>query len=265
LSQLALSGLPPKQIQKQSYDAINRELDSGPFAGVSYFLNYGFVANGSPRQSNVTLPAHWLNRNCCMLVFEMVGDCDLAARRVLDVGCGRGGTADLIGRFFTPKSVTGVDLSAGAVSFCRRTHGRPGLRFVEGDAEDLPFGGDSFDVVTNVESSHSYPDIGSFYREVFRVLTRGGHFLYTDLLPADGWRQSRGLLQDLGFTLEGDRDITANVLLACEEATDLRRRSLAAMRDPVFVDEFLAAPGSTVYETMKTGEWVYRIFRLRKP
>ncbi len=35
--------------------------------------------------------------------------------------------------------------------FCRQRHQLPGLNFVHGDAENLPFGGESFDAVINVD------------------------------------------------------------------------------------------------------------------
>ena len=72
-------------------------------------------------------------------------------------------------------------------------------------------------MVTNVESSHSYPDIRAFYTEVHRVLAPGGYFLYTDLMPAPFVHEYLGALIDLGFDLERDRDITRNVLRSCDE------------------------------------------------
>jgi SAM-dependent methyltransferase len=46
----------------------------------------------------------------------------------------------------------------------------PGLKFVPGDAEFLPFANNRFDVVINVESSHCYRSMQSFIRQAFRVL-----------------------------------------------------------------------------------------------
>jgi phthiocerol/phenolphthiocerol synthesis type-I polyketide synthase E len=73
-----------------------------------------------------------------------------------------------------PASVTGIDLALEAVAFCRRTHQNPLVRFEVGDAENLPF-----DVVTNIESSHTYPNLRAFFVQVKRVLAEGGWFLYT--------------------------------------------------------------------------------------
>src|SRR5262245_25060722 len=166
------------------YDTVNQQLNTSVFGPFSFFLNYGYVANELPQHAVVELPEHHVNRNSVKLVLELIGDCPLASKHVLDVGCGRGGTAYVVTEFFKPASVTGIDLSPSAVAFCRSCHKRPLMRFFEGDAEQLPFEDGVFHVVTNVESSHTYPNIGAFYSEVFRVLSPGGHFLYTDLLAA---------------------------------------------------------------------------------
>jgi ubiquinone/menaquinone biosynthesis C-methylase UbiE len=57
----------------------------------------------------------------------------------------------------------------------------PGLDFVQGDAENLPFPDESFDAVLNVEASHANPRFPRFIAEVARVLRPGGHFLYADM------------------------------------------------------------------------------------
>ena len=105
---------------------------------------------------------------------------DLAGKKVLEVSCGHGGGASYLVRTQHPASYTGLDLNADGVAFCKKRHTLAGLDFVEGNAEDLPFPDNSFDVVLNVEASHLYPHVPRFLAEVARVLTPGGHFLYAD-------------------------------------------------------------------------------------
>ena len=104
---------------------------------------------------------------------------DLAGKRVLEVGCGHGGGASYLTRTLGPESYVGLDLNPAGIEFCRRRHQVPGLEFVQGNAENLPFPGASFDAVINVESSHCYPHFDRFLGEVSRVLRPGGAFLYT--------------------------------------------------------------------------------------
>jgi Methyltransferase domain len=48
----------------------------------------------------------------------------------------------------------GTDLNPNGIAFCQKRHDLPGLDFVHGNAEDLPFDDQSFDAVLNVEASH---------------------------------------------------------------------------------------------------------------
>jgi phthiocerol/phenolphthiocerol synthesis type-I polyketide synthase E len=246
---------------RKFYNVINRELDATIFGAYSAFLNYGYVADGSPQMSPVELPAQMLNRTSVKLVLELIGDCTLAGKRVLDVGCGRGGTLVVVNQFFRPALRVGVDLSSSAIAFCGRAHRIPNTFFLEGDAEQLPFPDGAFDVVLNVESSHSYPDIGSFYAEVKRVLAPGGYFLYTDVFAPERFGAHDGELRRLGFALEQERDITRNVLLSCRETAGLRSQAFAEMAEQAVIEDFLSAPGSTVFQQMESGRAVYRILK----
>jgi SAM-dependent methyltransferase len=240
-----------KEGYQRFYDGVTAQLDSTMFGDFSFFLNYGYVPNLNPQFSTVELPDHYINKNSIRLVLEVIGDCALSGRRVLDVGCGRGGTVYVLHQFFHPDSVTGLDLSPNAIAFCRRIHNYPGVDFREGDAEQLPFENASFDVVTNIESSHSYPNIRAFYSEVYRVLAPGGHFLYTDVLPVEQWEANVGLLKGLGFGVRRDTDITSNVLLSCDEVAKSRVQAFDSGNDPHLMRNFLATPESEVYTEMR--------------
>jgi SAM-dependent methyltransferase len=250
---------------KSFYDRMSQQLDSSDWGQYSRFLNYGYVANDSPQYSGVDLPQYVLNRNSVKLVLELIGDCDLTGLDILDVGCGRGGTIEVIATYFAPRHVIGVDLSSDAIAFCAANNGHANVAFEQGDAENLRFEDSIFDVVTNVESSHSYPDIGAFYAHVLRVLKPGGCFLYTDNLPVEVMGGCLLRLQEMGFVLERDTDITQNVLLSCDKIARQRLGSFSAGNDQQIMHNFLAVPDSAIYEDMRNGETAYRIFRLRKP
>jgi SAM-dependent methyltransferase len=253
-----------KEQTRRFYNSINQQLDAAIFGTYSVFLNYGYVADESRQYSKVELPDHSLNKNSVKLVLEVIGDCDIAHARLLDVGCGRGGTLDLINKYFNASQTIGIDLSTSAILFCKRNHDHPRTCFLEGDAEALPFGSGVFDVVTNIESSHRYPNIADFYLEVLRVLKTGGYFLYADLVPAMLASERLKNLQEIGFVLECNRDITKNVLMSCDETAERRLGAFAEGYDPGLMNEFLSVPGSQVYDELKNGEWAYKVFRLKK-
>jgi SAM-dependent methyltransferase len=120
------------------------------------------------------------NRYCIQLYHQTASQVDLTGKKVLEVSCGAGGGASYIVRNLGPASYTGLDLNPASIDLCRERHPLPGLDFVQGDAQNLPFPDESFDAVVNVEASHQYPDFPGFLTEVARVLRPGGHFLYTD-------------------------------------------------------------------------------------
>jgi SAM-dependent methyltransferase len=90
--------------------------------------------------------------------------------RALDVGTGLGDGALLIAREFPHARVRGVDLSEEMI---RRAQSRIGLdpegrvAFKVGDAADLPFQQDSFDLVAQL-------NVPPFFAEIARVLRPGG-------------------------------------------------------------------------------------------
>lgn len=246
------------------YDTINGRLDAGVAGEYAFFLNYGYVADGRSELAVHKLPERALNRNSIQLVLETVGDSELAGRRVLDVGCGRGGTIAVLHRFFSPSQIVGIDLSALAIQYCRRVHNYPGVRFVCGDAEHLPFADESFDAVINIESSHSYPNVAAFYAGVYRVLAPGGVFLYADTV-ASGEASSRlEMLTRQGFRVELARDITSNVVRSCDELAEKNAKAFATGITPEVLDDFLAVPGSDNYNSLCSGRLLYGIWRLRK-
>jgi fatty-acid O-methyltransferase len=121
------------------------------------------------------------NRYFIQLYHRVATQVDLVGKRVLEVSCGHGGGASYLMRTQGPASYTGLDLNPVGLDLCRRKHQLPGLDFVEGNAEKLPFADQSFDIVINIEASHCYPLLPRFLDEVARVLRPGSHFLYADV------------------------------------------------------------------------------------
>jgi SAM-dependent methyltransferase len=107
-----------------------------------------------------------------------------------------------------------MDFSGAAVELSARHRRAPGLRFVRGDAQAMPFPDASFDAVVNVESSHCYASMDAFLAEVRRVLRPGGAFLFADLRSGEGLVTLQRQLASSGLEVQRERDITAHVLRA---------------------------------------------------
>jgi ubiquinone/menaquinone biosynthesis C-methylase UbiE len=94
--------------------------------------------------------------------------------KVLEIGCGCGSEAELFAR--AGAHYTAVDLTNAAPTITQRRFQLANLegRFVQGDAENLPFADGSFDLVYSHGVLHHTPDTPRTIREVHRVLTPGG-------------------------------------------------------------------------------------------
>ena len=97
-----------------------------------------------------------------------------AGDRVLDVACGAGYAA--AAAHSRGANATGVDFSVAQIRLAEQSY--PGIRFVEGDAEALPFTDGNFDVVLNAFGLHHFPNPDVATAEAFRVLKPGGTFAY---------------------------------------------------------------------------------------
>jgi phthiocerol/phenolphthiocerol synthesis type-I polyketide synthase E len=243
------------------YDYISKRLGKRGSGDASVFMNYGYVGRGEADEASPLEHADDLLHSCSTrLVLEVIGSLDLSNSRMLDVSCGRGGTAVLLAQRFNA-DVTGMDLSPEAVSFCRRVHQLPNVRFEVGNAEQLPVETKTIDTIINIESSHAYPCLKAFFAEVHRTLKTGGWFLYADLLPAERWPETQSLLKATALSIVHNRPITANVLASCDIGAT-KRAALFGRRDKM-LNEFFALPGSVAYENMRSGAWEYRIIRSR--
>ena len=131
-----LQGNAPEVAAKASYrefdNDVTRRLEQSGMGAASFFLNYGYVSLGEGDEARFEVPAEVFNRNSVRLAFELIGSTQLNDRKVLDVGCGRGGTVALLAETFGADA-TGVDLSPDAIAFCQNTHG-PAAQFKVGDA-----------------------------------------------------------------------------------------------------------------------------------
>ncbi|MBN2156455.1 MAG: class I SAM-dependent methyltransferase [Candidatus Lokiarchaeota archaeon] len=232
------------------------------------FMNYGYIDQELSSSPIQLTEEDAVERFCVNLYHQNVSDINLQGKEVLEVGCGRGGGADYISRYMKPKTYVGLDLNKKVIKACNRTFTNPGLSFVQGCADDLPFEDEKFDAVVNVESSRCYPDMMGFLTEVKRVLKPGGHLLFSDMRYTEDHMVLKSQFEEAGFELLVEKNILPNVVEALE-VDDVRRKNWIRKRiKSKFLlktsEEFSGTVGSRRYQLFKDGKMGYWHFVLQK-
>ncbi len=102
-------------------------------------------------------------------------------QKILEVGGGRSGLTSLL---YPNAQIINIDLHGEYASApCNQPSS---VRFVRGDATDLPFADESFDAVTMFDLLEHVREDRQAVREAFRVLYPGGFLLVST--PNENWR-----------------------------------------------------------------------------
>jgi len=105
-----------------------------------------------------------------------------AGQRVLDVGCGFGGTLEAAAKWPDMRLV-GINVDRRQLDICRSLPlGHNTLSLVTADACALPFRAASFDRVLCVEAMFHFRARETFLREAANVLRGGGRLVLSDIL-----------------------------------------------------------------------------------
>lgn len=138
-------------------------------------LHYGYWDSDQAYDQHQAL----LNKN--QVLYDKVGI--TAADKVLDAGCGIGGSSIWMARE-QGNEVTGITISTKQAAYARdhaRRHGvADKVNFEIADFCATPFADASFDVVWALESSCHALKKGDFLREAWRVLKPGGRIVVCD-------------------------------------------------------------------------------------
>jgi len=97
--------------------------------------------------------------------------------KILDVGCGIGGTSRMLARKFPNSEITGITLSPEQVeraTALAKEAGLSNIRFTVMNALEMTFPENTFDLVWGCESGEHMPNKKKYIEEMVRVLKPGG-------------------------------------------------------------------------------------------
>ena len=151
-----------------TYTHMNRTFDEN----VDFF-NHGY----SPPYPQYN---SFLMKNRMSLYHYLIKDIDADNKKILDVGCGRGGFSRVYNNF-NFSEIHGCDVSVANINFAEEMYECATFKLC--DAHNLTdfYEEGYFDVITNLESAHHYNDRNLFFRQAKKILKKEGVFIYSDV------------------------------------------------------------------------------------
>ena len=101
-------------------------------------------------------------------------------KQIIDIGCGGGiYTKELA--LMGAESVVGVDFSKEILQAAKENcNNFPNISFIHGDAHNIPFPNETFDIVISRAVIHHLQDVPTFLREASRILKKDGILIVQD-------------------------------------------------------------------------------------
>lgn len=111
-------------------------------------------------------------------LFDALAGLSLPANaRIIDIGCGSGGSAKIMRECYSEAEIYGVDNSASAIQYASELLKNEKITFLNADAAHLPLPDHSFDCCVAKMIFDIIPDPGAILKEMVRLLKPQGTLL----------------------------------------------------------------------------------------
>ena len=105
--------------------------------------------------------------------------------KILDAGCGFGGTDIFLSQYFPESEIIGIDLSETLLQHAdmllRKSNAENRVKFERADIHKIPFEKDTFNAVLSINMVHLVDNPVKMINEIERVLHPGGYLLVIDI------------------------------------------------------------------------------------
>ncbi|MBN2484469.1 MAG: class I SAM-dependent methyltransferase [Bacteroidales bacterium] len=109
---------------------------------------------------------------------------------ILDIGCGGGKFIHFLSKFDNSLQLYGLDHSDEMIFLSKKTNkkaiGNKQVKILKGSVINIPVESSAVNLVTAFETIQFWPHIPSAFKEVARVLKKGGEFIIINRFPPEG-------------------------------------------------------------------------------
>ncbi len=158
-------------------DSLEAKIILGDHVHWGYWNNY----------SNFLINSNNFNQAAKNLLERIIEKANIKnGQRILDVGCGYGGTIRILNEKFSDCELIGINIDEKQIKRARdltKEKNNNKISFVKADAINLPFEHNSIDNILAVESIFHFESRDKFLKECSRVLKEYGKIVLSDFVP----------------------------------------------------------------------------------
>jgi ubiquinone/menaquinone biosynthesis methyltransferase len=164
------------------------------------------------------------------------------APHCVDLACGTGDIAFLLGEKYPQGTVIGLDLTEDMLELARQRNPHQNIQFVKGDMGNLEIQSETVDIVTGGYALRNAPDLKQTISEIHRVLKSGGVAAFLDFS-----KSANGFQQKLSYyILKGWTGLWGLILHGNHEVYSYIAESLKAYPDREVIKQLFEQQGFTI-------------------